>query len=265
MLLKKGSTSTYVKTLQLSLQKLGFDIQVTGIYDEQTEKTIFLYQEDRDLSKDGVTGNITWNSIIKDLKNLDLRYKEKYTFVSPLDLKCAIVNKASKDIVKKYKNFVNANFWGTKGTIGWMIDNGKVLSRRDEYLQWRGNKKATFIVFNDGRVLIKSLLDSEIVEMLKKNNIKFMVQGHLNSKEEGFDVKEVCRPCIRPIIGYNNETKKVLILCLNGSAEQAKIVANKYGCKDSYILLDAGGSTNFYLDSVGKYVTSRVLNNIIHW
>lgn len=70
-LLKKGMTGEYVKELQTDLVKLGYDIGKAGAdgdFGADTERAVRLYQTEHDLSVDGVVGDGTWASILKELE-----------------------------------------------------------------------------------------------------------------------------------------------------------------------------------------------------
>lgn len=261
MVLKKGSKGNSVKVLQTSLKKLGFDIVINSVFDDATLKAVLLEQENANLVQDGIVGIKTITAINKEIKALSANYNEKIVWLSPLQLKASIQNKKSSDIVRKFANFVNANFFSNGKCIGWLISDGKILSRRDEYKTWKGNKKATFAVLKDGTVIVDQLYDSDIIKIL--DQIQFCCQGFIDISE-GLDIQEVGRKCLRPMIGFNKNTNKVLICVFNGDWKSAKNIAEKYKL-DNYVLLDGGGSTNLYVSGKGLYITPRVLNSIVYW
>ncbi len=64
MLLKKGSQSSLVKTLQEKLVELEYVLgPVDGIFGPRTEDAVLKYQRDNGLSVDGVVGDETWKSL----------------------------------------------------------------------------------------------------------------------------------------------------------------------------------------------------------
>ncbi|MBG9375522.1 peptidoglycan-binding protein [Panacibacter sp. DH6] len=67
--LKKGSKNADVKFLQQSLAKLGYVISVDGIFGNDTERTVIRFQNDNDLSPDGVVGSNTW-AVLTDLTSV---------------------------------------------------------------------------------------------------------------------------------------------------------------------------------------------------
>lgn len=264
MLLKKGSKGELVKTMQKLLLSVGYQIEIDGIYGAETERIVKLFQEDALIKIDGICGNQTYNALINMSKKLSQNYSEKIVWLPPLRLKSAIVNKSSANIVKTHKSFVNSNFFSTKGCIGWLISEGKILNRRDEYKTWKGLTKGTLIVLKTGKVIVNSMSDKEIATLADSNQIWFACQGFINAKPEGFDPQEVGRKCIRPILIFDEINNKVGICVFKGTSDMSKDVAKKYKC-DKWVCLDGGGSTNLYVDGKGLFVTSRVLNSIIYW
>jgi hypothetical protein len=63
---------------------------------------------------------------------------------------------------------------------------------------------------------------------------------------------------------YNEKTNKVGICVFKGDYLLSKEVVKKYNC-EKYINLDAGGSTNFFVNGIGWFETSRILYPIIYW
>ena len=64
--LRKGSKGEYVKKLQKSLQKLGYDLGsygVDGDFGRATEAAVKAFQMDRGLKVDGVCGPATWSTL----------------------------------------------------------------------------------------------------------------------------------------------------------------------------------------------------------
>ena len=67
--LKKGSKNADVKFLQQSLAKLGYVISVDGIFGNDTERIVIRFQNDNNLSPDGVVGTNTW-AVLTDLTSV---------------------------------------------------------------------------------------------------------------------------------------------------------------------------------------------------
>ncbi|MBK8549686.1 MAG: peptidoglycan-binding protein [Ignavibacteria bacterium] len=61
--LKKGSKGTEVKTLQGYLKQLGYEIDIDGIFGNDTKKTVIQFQTDNNLSPDGAVGPNTWGKL----------------------------------------------------------------------------------------------------------------------------------------------------------------------------------------------------------
>ena len=65
-ILKLGSTGPYVKLLQSTLLRLGYNIsQIDGIFGLNTQEVVLKYQKDNGLKADGIVGKNTWNSLEK--------------------------------------------------------------------------------------------------------------------------------------------------------------------------------------------------------
>jgi peptidoglycan hydrolase-like protein with peptidoglycan-binding domain len=63
-LLKRGSTGEAVRQLQRALRDLGYDPgDVDGHFGSETESAVKAFQRDRDLTVDGIVGEITWLNI----------------------------------------------------------------------------------------------------------------------------------------------------------------------------------------------------------
>jgi peptidoglycan hydrolase-like protein with peptidoglycan-binding domain len=63
-LLKKGSTGDVVRQLQQALKDLGYDPGAAdGQFGSKTEAAVKSFQRDRDITVDGIVGDITWLNI----------------------------------------------------------------------------------------------------------------------------------------------------------------------------------------------------------
>jgi len=63
-LLKKGSTGEDVQQLQQALMDLGYNVgAVDGQFGSETESAVKAFQRDRELTVDGIVGEITWLNI----------------------------------------------------------------------------------------------------------------------------------------------------------------------------------------------------------
>lgn len=63
--LKKGSSGNEVSALQTALNKAGYALQTTGLYDDATEAAVRQYQTNNGLEADGVAGDITLGKLYK--------------------------------------------------------------------------------------------------------------------------------------------------------------------------------------------------------
>lgn len=62
--LKIGSKGDVVKTLQMLLQKNGYEIVSNGIFEQKTEDVVETFQRDKGLDPDGVVGKATWGALL---------------------------------------------------------------------------------------------------------------------------------------------------------------------------------------------------------
>lgn len=268
MLLKRGSKGNLVLTMQKLLRSIGFDIYCDGEFGIRTEEIVKLFQEDALLIIDGICGNRTWNALVSASKEATKNYREKIAWVKPSDLKCTLANSSSNTLSKKYNNFVNgAYFWYKPNAgnfvIGWLFSDGKLFN----YSNIK-RSMGTFLVKRDGTVIARRMNDTELMEYKARDEISFVIQGFdgINTKPEldSLNPDEIGRKCLRPVLGYNSKSNKVLIAVFQGSYKEVKNILEKYECEGG-LGLDAGGSTNFYLNGKAIYKTSRILNNIIYW
>ena len=61
--LKKGSSGNEVSALQTALNKKGYTLANTGLYDDATEAAVRQYQTDNNLEADGIAGDITLGAL----------------------------------------------------------------------------------------------------------------------------------------------------------------------------------------------------------
>jgi hypothetical protein len=185
--------------------------------------------------------------------------------LNPMDLRAKLVKASGKTLAKSEKNFINCNLFNltTLKIIGWLISEGKVLNRRDEYLIWKGNPKGTLIVYRDGTVFAGLKYDKEIKNEL--DLIWFCCQGFnlfpLDLKKEGFDPAKVGYATDRMAIGYDGKQIVITYRPDSDAARAVKTMEN-LGCKMA-ICLDSGLSSNMVLDGKAVITSDRVLPCII--
>jgi exopolysaccharide biosynthesis protein len=184
-------------------------------------------------------------------------------------VKAARTVATSRTIAQKFKNFVNGNFFYHSTIIGWLISEGKIISRRDEYKTWKGNPKGTLMVMKDGTVRCGLMLDSEIAPLADAGKIWFCCQGFnlfpCNIAREGFTDNSIARTCNRIAIGYNPKNFKIYITARPLSNWQRAIkTMENLGCSVG-ICLDSGASANMYVNGKALMKTSAVLTNIVYW
>jgi peptidoglycan hydrolase-like protein with peptidoglycan-binding domain len=78
-LLKKGATGEVVKQLQQALKDLGYSVgAVDGKFGSQTESAVKSFQAEREITVDGIVGDITWLNIDEaDLSNPTIKKGSK--------------------------------------------------------------------------------------------------------------------------------------------------------------------------------------------
>ena len=65
--LRKGSKGEQVKTLQRLLKAFGYSLgSVDGDFGTNTEKALVKYQKKEGLTQDGICGQKTWESLLKE-------------------------------------------------------------------------------------------------------------------------------------------------------------------------------------------------------
>jgi hypothetical protein len=176
--------------------------------------------------------------------------------------------KRPKELVKSLPNFVNCMFYDGEHDILFrlLIQDGKVLSEIKSYDKWPD--KGTFIVYNDGRVEVKTV-GREALATLPIAQIKLAFQGfNLDYEANGStNLRDSMRKegwgqsndyiysvkCLRPGFGYNRTKKKVIIAVAKTDAKGLRTLMRNLGCKtesnDTCALGgDSGGSIALAVD-----------------
>lgn len=105
--IKIGNRGDTVKTLQLLLQKKGYNIVADGIFGNITEDIVMDYQEKNHLNVDGIVGRSTWNSLLdnKDSENRINNTKyiltTKNYFNTPFAKKAIVLHDTNGWVVRK--------------------------------------------------------------------------------------------------------------------------------------------------------------------
>lgn len=259
---KLGSKADDVKLLQTELNFAGYNCgTVDGIFGAKTDLAVKLYQKAASLAADGIVRSKTWTSLLTAY----------VVELSPSMLRAGLVSSAGIEIAKTVHNFINANFFSGKNTIGWLISDSKILCRRDEYKTWHGNPKGTLMIYKDGRVEVGQKYDSDIAPVT--DTIQFACQGFdlpatgdvsASIKSEGFDPAEVGRRTDRLAIGYNG-SKIIIAVQKLSDATRMRHTMELLGCAGRSMCLDSGGSVNLWTDGKAIFKTDRILTNIIYW
>lgn len=56
LILQRDTTGTDVERLQRDLSQLGYQVEVNGVFDESTENAVKKFQQDHNLTVDGIVG-----------------------------------------------------------------------------------------------------------------------------------------------------------------------------------------------------------------
>jgi hypothetical protein len=208
--------------------------------------------------------------IYKKVDNIDILEFD------PMDLRAAVVNCAASKV--PYDTFINSNFMSGSKVIGWLISEGKILSRRDEYKTWKGNPKGTFIVYKSGVVDVGWKYDSEIAPLV--DVIQFCCQG-FNLFPPGMDVwdgikfgnegfwdpktdkeSSVGRTTRAGHIGWTGK-KALIVVHPKCGADLSVKVMKELGCI-SAIRLDSGTPQTLKVNKKYIYTGSGTLQGIIY-
>ncbi|HXK66499.1 MAG TPA: N-acetylmuramoyl-L-alanine amidase [Spirochaetota bacterium] len=259
---KRGSKGLDVVALQEQLKDMGYYTgAIDGIFGQRTEDAVRYVQKANDLTIDGIVGPLTWANILT---------AHVYE-VSPLSLRNEIVNQPGNKIKG---DFINSVFFepSTLRSLGNMVQDGKLLAK-----QWVTHpdtgkphdvvKRGNLIVYNDGTVVVKMIMDIEKEEDISK--IKFAVSGFnmepLDLKKEWFDPAQVGYTTWRSALGYNPSTKMInAVIMPNCSAERMRKMMDKLGCTLK-LGMDSGGSTNGRFAGKDIRLTTRTLCGIIRF
>ena len=66
--LRYGNKGVYVCVLQEALNSLRYDTGgLDGVFGNKTRNSVIEYQKSRGLSQDGIVGNLTWNSLMREV------------------------------------------------------------------------------------------------------------------------------------------------------------------------------------------------------
>ena len=201
----------------------------------------------------------------------------KIVYINPMKLKIANPRTFHNHISLSYRNWVNGTFFSMydSNTWLWAVNQGHQLCYRGA---WQTKAMGTLIIWNDGRVEVKRLLDLTKDE---RRNIHLAIQAcdafpymngwsessRLNNsiKDQGFSYNEIGRYTNRPMIGYNPELNKIIITIRPGStAYRGYQTLKNLGCTCG-LFLDAGGSTNGRWNNKIIARTSRRLGTILYW
>ena len=63
-ILKKGDTGSQVQLLQLGLSRFGYNVDIDGIFGQNTYANVIAFQQAQGLDADGIAGSRTWNALM---------------------------------------------------------------------------------------------------------------------------------------------------------------------------------------------------------
>ena len=99
--IRRGSEGEAVKELQQDLMLLNYDIGASGadgIYGRKTEAAVKAFQNNNGLTADGITGEKTWNAILKAVENIAPGEKQ-YTVTIP-----GLTKDQAEELKAQYEN-----------------------------------------------------------------------------------------------------------------------------------------------------------------
>lgn len=67
-ILRRNATGADVERLQRDLSKLGYNLVFSGMFDEDTQKAVMQFQQDQNLTVDGVVGQQTGQKLGASLR-----------------------------------------------------------------------------------------------------------------------------------------------------------------------------------------------------
>ena len=203
--IKRGDTNKDVRILQEQLKDMGYlTSPIDGIFGPKTEDAVRWLQRVNNLTVDGVVGAKTWDNV------LNAHVYE----VDPMCLKNEITASKGTSISGDFINSIFFDMLEFK-PLGNMVNDGVLLAKQRLYNS-KGEKhdyvkRGNLIVYKDGTVAVKMIMDIEKEEDLSK--IKFAVSGF---NMEPLDLKvewqpiDVGRTTWRSMLGYNTNTKKLM-------------------------------------------------------
>ena len=257
--IKRGSKGQDVIVLQEQLRDMGYYTgAIDGDFGPKTDDAVRYLQKVNGLLVDGIVGPATWENILV-----------AYVYeVDPMSLKNEIVKLPGKKIKGDFINSVFFN--GDMTSSSNIVQDGKLLNKQWVTNPKTGNlhdnvKRGNLIVYRDGTVTVKMIMDIEKEEDVSK--IKFAVSGFnmepLNLPAEWFKPAEVGYTTWRSALGYRSG-KILAVVMPNCSADRMRKVLDGLGC--TYKLgLDSGGSTNGRFESKDIRLTNRSLYGIIRF
>ncbi|MBI3190330.1 peptidoglycan-binding protein [archaeon] len=65
--LRKGNRSDFTTELQHMLNKVGYGINIDGIFGNDTKNAVKSFQKSKGLKQDGIVGKMTWNTFVKTI------------------------------------------------------------------------------------------------------------------------------------------------------------------------------------------------------
>jgi len=136
--LRIGSKSDSVRTLQITLIQRGYKVDVNGVFDDKTEDAVIDFQKKARLKADGIVGKMTWTALLNN---------EVEDFVSTINTTAYLVNEFSyyKEIFIK-KNIVLHH------TNGWTVVRGTKDKPSMNHVSWWNSRNTEKFTLKNGRV-----------------------------------------------------------------------------------------------------------------
>lgn len=181
--LRIGSSGDVVKSLQILLNKFGYSGNPDGIFGNNTEDNVILFQKSNNLKEDGIVGQTTWDVLLGNTENKrinDTSYvlpNNKY-FNEPILKSCCVLHHTNGWTVRKgtedRPSMNHFNWWKTTNgrvSTAFSIDHKGNIYQHFDPQMW---------AYHLGIGGSKKFLDKESI------GIELVNEGHMVKKEDKY-------------------------------------------------------------------------------
>lgn len=238
--LKKGSKGSDVKTLQQTLNNLGYNLSVDGIFGNGTEDDVKDFQKSKGLTVDGIVGPKTWEAL--DIKETNSKCIDPSVIYKPLSVH------VTKSANRK------PQYLAIHYTAGASSAPGKAQAVYNTFVS--RNASADFAVDDRDMVQFNPDIDNYYCWAVGDPKSKYSSGGSLNGKATNKNTIsiELCSNLKSGTssLAANHEGWTFTEATLNNAAKLAKIIMKKY---------------NIPIDRVVRHydITGKMCPGIIGW